>query len=197
MGSAPRINAQNPYVGEQNVRLGTEMPGDADGNFGIALSMLGQRSTYFFNEGARYRYSLQPSITKTARDYAERLREDPETVYNEITRRLKPEGASGRRGKFRRVCVVPEGSDGIPDVDEAILVIMHPRWNLDRNGLRNPDASETGQWIRNAIDRRGSAQRENRNMVVFLVADHNAIDMAEDSARQYLGWKQVVDGESS
>lgn len=32
-------------------------------------------------------------------------------------------------------------------------------------------------------------------MVVFLVADHNAIDMAEDSARQYLGWKQVVDGE--
>lgn len=195
MGSAPRINAQNPYVGEQNVRLGTEMPGDADGNFGIALSMLGQRSTYFFNEGARYRYSLQPSITKTARDYAERLREDPETVYNEITRRLKPEGASGKRGKFRRVCVVPEGSDGIPDVDEAILVIMHPRWNLDRNGLRNPDASETGQWIRNAIDRRGSAQRENRNMVVFLVADHNAIDMAEDSTRQYLGWKQVVDGE--
>ena len=195
MGSAPRSNAQNPYVGEQNVRLGTEMPGDADGNFGMALSMLGQRSTYFFNEGARYRYSLQPSITKTARDYAERLREDPETVYNEIARRLKPEGANGKRGKFRRVCVAPEGNDGIPDVDEATLVIMHPRWNLDRNGIGKPDASETGQWIRTAIDHRGSAQRENRNMVVFLVADHEAIDMAEDSARQYLGWKQVADRE--
>lgn len=195
MGSAPRVNAQNPYVSEQNVRLGTEMPGDADGNFGIALSMLEQRSTYFFNEGARYRYSLQPSITKTARDYAERLREDPEAVYNEITRRLKPEGAAGKRGKFRRVCVVPEGNDGIPDVGEATLVIMHPRWNLDRNSLNNQDASETVRWIRNAIEHRGSAQRANRNMVVFLAADHDALEMAEDSVRAYLGWKQVVDRE--
>lgn len=195
MGSAPRANAQNPYVGEQNVRLGTEMPGDADGNFGIALSMLGQRSTYFFNEGARYRYSLQPSITKTARDYAERLREEPETVYNEITRRLKSEGAGGRRGSFRRVCVTPEVSDGIPDVDDATLVIMHPRHTVDRNSLRNQGASETAQWIRNAIERRGTAQRTNRNMVVFLVADKDTLEMAEDSARQYLGWKQVADRE--
>lgn len=195
MGSAPRVNAQNPYVGEQNVRLGTEMPGDADGNFGIALSMLGQRSTYFFNEGARYRYSLQPSITKTALDYAERLREDPETVYNEITRRLKSEGASGRRGKFRRVCVVPESNDSIPDVDEATLVIMHPRWNLDRNSLNSQSVSETARWIRDAIERRGSTQRTNRNMVVFLTADHDALEMAEDSARMYLGWKQVTDRE--
>ena len=195
MGSAPRANAQNPYVDEQNVRLGTEMPGDADGNFGIALSMLGQRSTYFFNEGARYRYSLQPSITKTARDYAERLREEPETVYNEITRRLKSEGAGGRRGSFRRVCVTPEVSDGIPDVDDATLVIMHPRHTVDRNSLRNQGASETAQWIRNAIERRGTAQRTNRNMVVFLVADKDTLEMAEDSARQYLGWKQVADRE--
>ena len=182
-------------MGEQNVRLGTEMPGDADGNFGIALSMLGQRSTYFFNEGARYRYSLQPSITKTARDYAERLREEPETVYNEITRRLKSEGAGGRRGSFRRVCVTPEVSDGIPDVDDATLVIMHPRHTVDRNSLRNQGASETAQWIRNAIERRGTAQRTNRNMVVFLVADKDTLEMAEDSARQYLGWKQVADRE--
>lgn len=195
MGSAPRVNAQNPYVSEQNVRLGTEMPGDTDGNFGIALSMLGQRSTYFFSEGARYRYSLQPSITKTARDYAERLREDPETVYNEIVHRLKFEGVAGRRGKFRRVCVAPEGNDNIPDMDEATLVIMHPRWNLDRNSLKNQNASETARWICDAIERRGSAQRENRNMIVFLVADHDALEMAEDSARTYLGWNQVVDRE--
>lgn len=195
MGSAPRANAQNPYVGEQNIRLGTEMPGDADGNLGNALSLLEQNSTYFFNEGARYRYSLQPSITKTARDYAERLREDPETVYNEITRRLRSEGACGRRGKFRRVCVAPGGSDGIPDVDEVTLVIMHPRWSLNKNGMKNQGTSETARWIRDVIERRGSAQRANRNMVVFLVADKDTLELADDSTRLYLGWKQVVDRE--
>lgn len=193
MGSAPRVRAQNPGISEQSVRLGTAIPGDQEGNFSTALSMLEQRSTYFFNTDARYRYALQPSIGKTARDNAERLREDPETVYNEIVTRLQPEGSRGRRGRFRRVCVAPASTDGIPDVDEATLVILHPRWAVSK---AESTTAESMQWIRNAIEHRGAAQRVNRNMLVFLVADRSLIEFAEDSARSYLGWKKVVDNEA-
>lgn len=192
MGSAPRTSAQNPGVSEQSVRLGTAIPGDQEGNFGTALSMLEQRSTYFFNTDSRYRYSLQPSIGKTARDNAERLREDPETVYNEIVSRLQAEGSQDRRGKFRRVCVAPASIDGIPDVDEATLVILHPRWAI---GKGEGKTSEPMQWMRDVIEHRGTAQRAARNMLVFLAADKRQIELAEDAARSYLGWKEVTDNE--
>lgn len=192
MGSAPRKGSQNPGISEQHVRLGTTIPGDQEGNFGTALSMLEQRSTYFFNEESRYRYSLQPSLSKTARDFAERLREDPETVYNEIVARLQPEGSQAKRGEFRRVCVTPASNDGIPDVDEATLVIAHPRWAVSKG---ESESSDSMQWVRESIERRGTAQRSNRNMLVFLVPDKNSIELAQDAARAYLGWKQVVDAE--
>lgn len=193
MGSAPRAGLPNRGLGVQNVWLGTAMPGDVYGNFGTAVSQLEQRSTYFFVEGSTYRYSLQPSITKTARDYADRLREDPASVYNEIVSRLqKQEGAAGRRGKFRRVCVAPEVTDGIPDTDQVTLVIMHPKWAVAKG---ESESSEAKQWVRDAIEHRGSAQRSNRNMLVFLAADRNLLGFAEDAARSYLGWNRVAEDE--
>ena len=192
IGSAPRAGLPNRGLGVQNVWLGTAMPGDVSGNFGTAVSQLEQRSTYFFVEGSTYRYSLQPSITKTARDYADRLREDPASIYNEIVSRLQPEGASGRRGKFRRVCVAPEGTNDIPDTDQVTLVIMHPRWSVAKG---EGETSEAKQWIRDAIEHRGSVQRANRNMLIFLAADRNLLGFAEDAARSYLGWKRVVEDE--
>ncbi|MBT1176116.1 DUF499 domain-containing protein [Bifidobacterium callimiconis] len=192
MGSAPRAGLPNQGIGVQNVWLGTAIPGDVAGNFGTAISQLEQRSTYFFAEGSAYRYSLQPNITKTARDYAERLREDPETVYGEIAKRLQTEGAAGKRGKFRRVCVAPNGTNDIPDVDQVTLVILHPRNSVARGEGEN---SDTKQWIRDAIEHRGTAQRANRNMLVFLAADRSLLTSAEDAARSYLGWKQVSENE--
>lgn len=192
MGSAPRVGLPNQGIGKQHVWLGTAMPGDKVGNFDTALSQLEQQSTYFFVDGSTYRYSLQPSIGKTARDYAERLREDPETVYNEIVKRLQPEGNRGNRGLFRRVCVAPAGNDGIPDTDQATLVILHPRFAVAKG---EGESSDTKRWIRDAIEHRGSAQRANRNMLVFLAADATQLGFAEDTARSYLGWKQVADQE--
>lgn len=192
MGSAPRTGVQNPGISEQSVRLGTTIPGDQEGNFGTALSMLEQHSTFFFNTDSRYRYGLQPSIGKTARDNAERLREDSETVYNLIIERLQSEGGRAQRGKFRRVCVAPTSNDGIPDVDESTLVILHPKTAI---GKGEGQDSASMQWMHDAIERRGSTPRANRNMLVFLAADKRQIEFASDSARSYLGWKQVADQE--
>lgn len=194
MGTAPRTTAQNPSISEQTVRLGTAMLGDQEGNYGVALSMLEQRSTYFFAENSRYRYSIHPSLSRTVRDRAERLRERPEVVYAEIAQRLQLEGKPLKRGMFRRVCVAPESTDGIADVDEVTLVIVHPQWSAGRG--ESPE-SDTMRWIRDAVDHRGAGQRANRNMVVFLVADGTLLEQAEDEARLLLGWKSIDTNEGN
>lgn len=192
MGTAPFANGQNRGISEQSIRLGTTIPGDQEGNFGTALRLLGQKSTYFLNEHERYRYGLTPSIDKTAREYAEQLCEDRETVLNEVIRCLKSEESGRKRGLFRRVCIAPGNCESIPDVDEATLVIVHPRWSI---GKGEGEQSDAMRWIRDAIDRRGAGQRVHRNMLVFLVADRSSIGTVEGTARTYLGWRRVLDSE--
>ena len=94
MGAAPRVRSTHRGLDKQYLWLGTAIPGDTLGNFGSALELLAQRSTYFYEEQGHYWFDTQPSVTKTANDYAERLREDPEKVWNEITRRLRAEERS-------------------------------------------------------------------------------------------------------
>ncbi|MBR7503402.1 hypothetical protein KCW65_25315, partial [Mycobacterium tuberculosis] len=82
MGAAPRIKSSRKGLDKQYLWLGTAIPGDTLGNFGSAVELLAQRSTYFYEEQGHYWFDTQPSVTKTANDYAERLREDVETVWN-------------------------------------------------------------------------------------------------------------------
>ncbi len=89
MGAAPRIKSSRKGLDKQYLWLGTAIPGDTLGNFGNAVELLAQRSTYFYEEQGHYWFDTQPSVTKTANDYAERLREDVETVWNEISQRLR------------------------------------------------------------------------------------------------------------
>src|SRR5690606_40838089 len=71
-----------------------------------------------------------PCSTRSLHDalpIAERLREDVETVWNEITERLRSEERA--RGVFDRVHVAPASSADIPDLEDARLVIVHPRYS--------------------------------------------------------------------
>ena len=92
------------------------------GNFHPALNQLADRATY--SGSGKYWYDLQANITRTARDQAERLHK--EDVWAEIVRRLLNQGAI--RGDFAGVHVCPESNADIPDVDEARLVILHPKY---------------------------------------------------------------------
>ncbi|MCI2185070.1 DUF499 domain-containing protein [Bifidobacterium tibiigranuli] len=194
LGSAPRADMPTKGIGEQLIWLGVAIPGDVHGNFGSALNQLQQRSTYLFSEHGLYWYSTQPSIAKTAREYAERFRENQDAVFTELVHRLEPESRASNRGDFRRVCVAPSENSDIPDIDEVSLVIVHPKWTMGRN--ENLD-SDTMKWIRAAIERRGTAARENRNMLIFLIADRSAMESLKGTASAYLGWKQVESGEQA
>ena len=64
------------------------MPGEAPAVFGDALRRLSLSATYLYQDGPRYWYSTQPTVTKVADDRAEQLKRDPDKVVAELKRRL-------------------------------------------------------------------------------------------------------------
>lgn len=189
MGAAPRSKSSRKGLDKQYLWLGTAIPGDVFGNFGTALELMSQNSTFFYEDQGYYWFDTQPSITKTAKGYADQLREDIETVRNEIIRRLSTEDR--KRGVFDRVHIAPEKSGDIPDLEETRLVIVHPE-----HSHRKQDSTDAPvyNWVREAIETKGTGQRIHRNTLVFLAADKNELEALETTVCNYLGWKTVQEG---
>lgn len=186
-GAAPTIGSAHKGLERQRVFLGTAVPGDVPGNFHSALTQLGDRATYFYSGSGKYWYDLQANITRTAKDQAERLHK--EDVWAEIVRRLQ--GQAKSRGDFAGVHVCPESNADIPDTDEARLVILHPKVAHKRGS--DSAAKEFGQ---HATEHRGTANRTNRNMLVYLAADEARLDELDSAVRDYLGWTHVLANEA-
>ncbi|MDJ0491339.1 Swt1 family HEPN domain-containing protein [Rhodococcus qingshengii] len=188
-GAAPTVapGAASKGIGTQRVFLGTAVPGDVPGNFHAALTQLGDRATYFYSGSGKYWYDLQANISRTAKDQAERLHK--EDVWAEIARRLQ--GQSRTRADFAGVHVSPESNADIPDVDEARLVILHPKVSHKRG-----TESAAKEFARKATEQRGSANRTHRNMLIFLAADEARLDELDHATRDYLGWNHVLSNEA-
>ncbi len=184
-GAAPTIGSAHKGLETQRVFLGTAVPGDVPGNFHSALAALADRATYFYSAGGRYWYDLQANISRRAKDQAERLH--VQEVYAEISRRLEAQAKT--RGEFAGVHVCPEDAAAIPDMDEARLVILHPKLTHKRgDGESNAMA-----FAKSATEHRGAANRTYRNMLVYLAGDGDRIDELERSVREYLAWSEILD----
>lgn len=188
-GAAPTVAPGSTHkgIGTQRVFLGTAIPGDVPGNFHAALTQLGDRATYFYSGSGKYWYDLQPNITRTAKDQAERLHK--EDVWAEIVRRLQ--GQARTRGDFSGVHVCPETNADIPDTDEARLVILHPKVAHKRK-----TESAALEFAQKATEQRGSANRTNRNALVYLAADEDRLGELDAATRDYLGWTHVLANEA-
>jgi hypothetical protein len=188
LGSAATLRAAHKGIERPSVWLGAAVPGDTVGNFGSALQLLSDRATHLYSDTDRWWYDTQASVARMARDHADRLRERPEDVWAEIARRLA-EGETRARGDFARVQIGGEDTGDIPDDPAVRLVICHPRFRHARGDTE----SEAMKFTRLALDTRGSAQRVNRNMIVFLAADSKRMEELEDAAREYLAWKSIAE----
>ena len=80
LGSAPTAAAANRGIEDRQVKLGCVMPGESPAVFGDALRRLSAAATYLYQDGPRYWYSTQPTVTKFAEDRAEQLKRDPDKV---------------------------------------------------------------------------------------------------------------------
>src|SRR5579884_2463438 len=89
LGSAPTVAAAHRGLEDRQIYLGCVMPGESAAVFGDALRRLGGMATYLYQDGRRFWYSTQPTVTKLADDRAEQLKREPDKVAKEIERRVR------------------------------------------------------------------------------------------------------------
>jgi predicted AAA+ superfamily ATPase len=185
LGSAPTQQAANRGIDDHSIKLGCVQPGEAPPIFGDALRKLADQATYLYVDGQRYWYSLQPSVTRLARDRAA-SHFTADQVDHLINERLK-----GLRdvGEFAAVHAAVQGAADVPDDPRARLVILAPQFAHDSK-LAESDARAQADTI---LKQRAAGPRLHRNMLVFLAADKTRLSDLEQAVRQYLAWKSIAD----
>jgi predicted AAA+ superfamily ATPase len=185
MGSAPTTAAAHRGIEDRRIKLGCVMPGETPAVFGDALRRLAGAATYLYQDGARYWYSLQPTVTKLAEDRAEQLKRDPDKVVQELDKRLRAD--LRQTGDFSRVHALPQSGQDVADDLDARLVVL----GLDHNYSREPNSA--GEAAAKAIlESRGNSPRLFRNTLVFLAVDRTRLQDLEDATRRYLAWESIL-----
>jgi predicted AAA+ superfamily ATPase len=187
LGSAPTAGVANRGVEDRRVRLGCVMPEESPNIFGDALRRLAASATYLYQDGTRYWYSTQPTVTKLADDLAEQLRREPDKVVAEIDRRVR-EDVLRQPGLFRRVHPLPAGGQDVADDQETRLVVLAPEHPYAKDpGSRAEEAAKA------MLSSRGGAPRLFQNTLAFLAIDAARFQDLDEAVRRYLAWKSVVD----
>ena len=153
--------------------------------FGDALRRLAAAATYLYQDGPRYWYATQPTVTKLAEDRAEQLKRDPDKVAQELEQRLRLD--LRKMGDFSRVHPLPGASTDVSDDLDARLVVL---------GIGQAYSKESGNAAEVAaktiLEQRGTTPRLYRNSLTFLVADKTRIQDLDEAVRKYLAWESIL-----
>ena len=186
LGSAPTATAANRGVEDRRVKLGCVMPGESPAVFGDALRRLAAAATYLYQDGPRYWYSTQPTVTKLAEDRAEQLKRDPDKVVQELDKRLRTD--LRKMGDFKRVHPMPGTSADVPDDLDARLVVL----GVDHAYIKEPNnAAERA--AKAIFEMRGTAPRLYRNTIIFLAADKTRLQDLVEAVSKFLVWESIID----
>jgi len=185
LGSAPTAEAAHRGLEDRRVKLGCVMPGEAPAVFGDALRRLAAAATYLYQDGPRFWYATQPTVTKLAEDRAEQLKRDPDKVAQELDERLRAD--LQKRGDFARIYPMPRSGIDVPDDLDARLVVLP----VEQPYIKEPDsAAETA--AQRILESRGNTPRLYRNTLVFLAADKMRLQDLDEAARRLLAWKSIL-----
>ncbi len=185
LGSAPIATAAHRGLEDRRVKLGCVMPGESPAVFGDALRRLASAATFLYQDGPRYWYSTQPTVTKLAEDRAEQLKRDPDKVVQELDKRLRAD--LRKTGDFSRVHPMPQSGQDVPDDLDARLVVLgidHP-YGKEPNSLAEVAAKAI-------LEMRGSTPRLYRNTLAFLAVDKTRLQDLDEAVRRYLAWESIV-----
>jgi predicted AAA+ superfamily ATPase len=186
LGSAPLTKAAHRGLEDRHVKLGCVMPGESPAVFGDALRRLAASATYLYQDGARYWYSTQPTVTKLAEDRADQLKREPDKVVHELDKRLRKD--LERKGDFNRVHAMPQSGQDVPDDRDARLVVLSVDQPYSKGG-----ESVAELVAKEILESRGTTPRLYRNTLVFLAADKTRLQDLDEAARKYLAWKSILD----
>src|SRR5690349_6017539 len=182
MGSAPSAGAAHRGLEDRWVKLGCVMPGEPPAIFGDALRYLAAQATYLYQDGRRYWYATQPTVTKLAEDRAEQYKREPDRAAKELEGRLKDD--LKKMGDFSRIHPMPASGADVPDDLDARLVVLdadHPYSKEDGN-----PAEVAAKAI---LETRGNSPRLYRNTLVFLAADKVRYQDLYEALCKHAAWK--------
>src|SRR5271165_2450674 len=185
LGSAPTATAANKGIEDRRVRLGCVMPGESPAVFGDALRRLASAATYLYQDGGRYWYSTQPTVTKLAEDRAEQLTRNPDKVTQEVDKRVRAD--LNKKGDFHRVHPLPQSGQDVPDDFDARLVVLGIDFPYGKDAA-NPAITAAKAILEN----RGNTPRIFRNTLVFLAVDHTRLQDLDEAVRRYLAWESIL-----
>ncbi|MCC6131982.1 MAG: DUF499 domain-containing protein [Acidobacteria bacterium] len=185
LGSAPTAAAAHRGLEDRQVKLGCVMPGESPAVIGGALRRLAGAATYLYQDGPRYWFSTQPTVTKLAEDRAEQLKRDPDKVAMEIEKRVRAD--LRKPGDFSGIHPMPHSGQDVPDDFDARLVVL---------GINQPYSKEGGSAAEIAakaiLATRGSIPRLYQNTLVFLAADKTRLQDLDEAARRLLAWQSIL-----
>ena len=185
MGSAPLTKAAHRGLEDRRVKLGCVMPGETPAVFGDALRRLAGAATFLYQDGPRYWYSTQPTVTKLADDRAEQLRRDPDKVVLELDHRLRKDLAE--KGDFPRIHPMPQSGQDVPDDLDARLVVLR----VDHPYSKEPTCAALTA-AKKILEAKGNTPRIFQNALVFLAADKARLQDLDEAARKYLAWESIL-----
>jgi predicted AAA+ superfamily ATPase len=185
LGSAPTAAAAHRGLEDRRVKLGCVMPGEAPAVFGDALRRLAAAATYLYQDGPRFWYATQPTVTKLAEDLAEQFKRDPDKTAQELDKRLLAD--LRKTGEFRRIHSIPRSGADVPDDLDARLVVLPDEYPYTK-GPGN--AAETA--ARAILESRGNTPRLYRNTLVFLAADKVRLQDLDEAVRKFLAWESIL-----
>ena len=185
LGSAPTAEAAHRGIEDRRVKLGCVMPGEPPAVFGDALRRLAGAATYLYQDGPRYWYSTQPTVTKLAEDRAEQLKRDPDKIVQGLGARVCSNLRDG--GEFNRIHPLPQSGQDVPDDRDARLVVL---------GIDAPYSKEPGNPAEAAakaiLESRGTVPRIYRNTLVFLAVDKTRLQDLDEAVRRFLAWESIL-----
>jgi len=185
LGSAPTAAAAHRGLEDRRVKLGCVMPGESPAVFGDALRRLAAAATYLYQDGPRFWYATQPTVTKLAEDRAEQLKRDPDKVAQELDERLRAD--LRKTGDFSRIHPLPRSGADVPDdLDTRLIVLPADHTYTKESGCAAETAAQA------ILESRGSTPRLYRNTLVFLAADKVRLQDLDDAVRRYLAWKSIL-----
>lgn len=185
LGSAPTAAAAHRGLEDRRVKLGCVMPGESPAVFGDALRRLAAAATYLYQDGPRFWYATQPTVTKLAEDRAEQLKRDPDKVAEELDKRLRAD--LRKTGDFARIHSLPRSGADVPDDLDARLVVLPAEHSYSKEP---GSAAETAARV--ILESRGNTPRLYRNTLVFLAADKVRLQDLDEAVRRFLAWESIL-----
>jgi predicted AAA+ superfamily ATPase len=185
LGSAPTTTAAHRGLEDRRVKLGCVMPGESPAIFGDALRRLSGAATYLYQDGPRYWYSTQPTVTKLAEDRADLLKREPDKIVTELERRLRADLRN--TGDFGRIHPLPQSGQDVPDDLDARLVVLRTDHPYSKESSCSAEVA-----ARAILESRGSTPRLYRNTLVFLAADKTRLQDLDEAVRKYLAWESIL-----